>query len=54
VEDPNDDFTDMRDVNDLKLLVELEAFKGWERSKIPSKEQIAELGKNSKLSKVRR
>lgn len=41
----------MRDVNDLKLLVERELFKGWERNKLPTTDQIQELGKTSKLSK---
>lgn len=52
VEDPNDDFTDMRDVNDLKLLSERDAFKSWEKNKLPTKEQIEALGQISKLSKV--
>ncbi|KAI9032078.1 acyl-CoA N-acyltransferase [Hyaloraphidium curvatum] len=50
VEDPNDSFTDVRDVADLRMLVDKGAFAAWERGKLPTAEQAAELGKQGKLS----
>jgi histone acetyltransferase 1 len=52
VEDPNDNFADLRDKNDVRMLIDADAFKGL---KAPVSDEFVDLArKKYKLTKVRR